>query len=287
MHGAKALACPTSRGQRMEVKKGRGSDIKWKSFDSEGNEWFSGVISLFDFKCEKASDEEIGNQLTKLLTECVRLNSDFLSKWYGFKINMFSEFPLDWGLGSSATLISCLSQWADVNPYDLSDRTFGGSGYDIACTRAESPIFYHIESAYQASIEKTQLAKGLTNNFYFVHRNKKQNSREEVARYQQLHKKVDQKLVDEISHISEELVKLKNLKDAESLICAHEKMIAEHIELPQIQDQFTDYWGCIKSLGAWGGDFILATSDRPKGEVVKYFSEKGLDTCLTWNEMMG
>jgi len=49
---------------------------------------------------------------------------------------------------------------------------------------------------------------------------------------------------------------------------------------------FSDFDGCIKSLGAWGGDFILATTQQPEKEVREWFGERGYETVLPFNEMI-
>jgi len=46
---------------------------------------------------------------------------------------------------------------------------------------------------------------------------------------------------------------------------------------------FPDFKGVIKSLGAWGGDFVLAISrENPTG----YFRERGYETVLPFSEMI-
>ena len=46
---------------------------------------------------------------------------------------------------------------------------------------------------------------------------------------------------------------------------------------------FPDYPGSIKSLGAWGGDFILATGTESERE---YFKEKGYTTLRSYRELI-
>ena len=46
---------------------------------------------------------------------------------------------------------------------------------------------------------------------------------------------------------------------------------------------FPDFNGVIKSLGAWGGDFVMVVSqENPK----KYFAQKGYEIMLTYGEMI-
>ena len=49
---------------------------------------------------------------------------------------------------------------------------------------------------------------------------------------------------------------------------------------------FSDYWGLVKSLGAWGGDFVLATSNRNFTETKKYFNEKGFNVFLKYEDLI-
>ncbi len=286
LDGAHALACPTLQGQKMTVVKGRGSDIKWKSFDPDGNLWFSAVISLFDFKCEKTSDPKVGNRLTELLTASVRLNSDFLSKWNGLKIETTCEFPLDWGLGSSSTLVYCVAQWADVDPFELYQKTFGGSGYDIACADAAGPIFYHLDKSIPV-ISKANIPDEIKDKLYFIYTGQKQDTSKGIEYYRSRSSVIKPNMIDDVSSITEEMVNTHDIKHAAELIDNHESILSEVLDLPKIKsERFSDYWGAVKSLGAWGGDFVLATSDRSPEETAAYFNQKGHSVVKSWKEMM-
>jgi len=46
---------------------------------------------------------------------------------------------------------------------------------------------------------------------------------------------------------------------------------------------FHDFDGVIKSLGAWGGDFVMVISkDNPKD----YFKKRGYDIVIPYDEMI-
>ena len=49
---------------------------------------------------------------------------------------------------------------------------------------------------------------------------------------------------------------------------------------------FPDFWGAIKSLGAWGGDFVLATSSKDEATTKDYFNSKGYHTVLLFSELV-
>ena len=67
----------------------------------------------------------------------------------------------------------------------------------------------------------------------------------------------------------------------------HENLVADILGLPTVQSkEFPDYWGCVKSLGAWGGDFVLATTDRSEEETRAYFQGKGMDVIFRYDELI-
>ena len=71
------------------------------------------------------------------------------------------------------------------------------------------------------------------------------------------------------------------------LLKPHEALIAEHLILQKIKDShFHDFEGVTKSLGAWGGDFALAASDKDEGYIKEYFQSKGFSTVLSYDQML-
>jgi hypothetical protein len=46
---------------------------------------------------------------------------------------------------------------------------------------------------------------------------------------------------------------------------------------------FPDYSRAIKSLGAWGGDFVLATGNFNE---MDYFKQKGFHTIISYHKMV-
>jgi hypothetical protein len=64
----------------------------------------------------------------------------------------------------------------------------------------------------------------------------------------------------------------------------HEILLSEVLKTITIKEQlFSDFEGVIKSLGAWGGDFIMVLSkDDPK----QYFYENGYGVVLKYDEVV-
>ncbi|MBC7884465.1 MAG: GHMP kinase [Saprospiraceae bacterium] len=285
LDGAKALGLPTKFGQKMVIKRTTSSDLIWESLDMKGKPWFESTISLFDFSAVTTTNPVISEYIQKLLKNAVRLNSEFLSQWNGFKIETQVEFPLEWGLGASSTLIFLVSEWAEVNPLLLYFKTEDGSGYDVACSFADGPVEY-INSTDEVSYTEVDFNPKFKDQLYFVHLGKKQSSSLAIKEYLKVVKNKSA-LVKTITKITEDIRTVANISDFESLLNKHEEAIAFHTGFVKVKDQlFSDYWGVVKSLGAWGGDFVLVTSDKGAEATKEYFIQKGYNTILGYNEVI-
>jgi mevalonate kinase len=285
LDGAHGFALPTKFGQKMSVKNSRGSDLIWECLDKEGNSWFNSHISLYDFSAINTTDQNTSDHLQKVLKNAVRLNSEFLSKWNGFKVVTRLEFPLNWGLGSSSTLLSLIGDWADINALMLYFKVESGSGYDVACSNAGQPIIYYANDD-EVNYTPIEFNPTYKKNLYFIHLNKKQSSEQGIKSYLKVVK--DRKtLVKTISGISDQMAEAKDLKTFAGLMDKHEDVIAHHTGFEKVKDlYFSDYWGSVKSLGAWGGDFVMATSNKSEGDTKAYFEGKGYATVLSFDEMI-
>lgn len=285
LDGAKALGLPTKLGQRMVVKRTTSSDLIWESLDHNGKTWFESTISLFDFSAVTTTNQEISDYLQKILKNAVRLNSEFLSQWNGFKIETQTEFPLDWGLGSSSTLIYLISEWAEVNSLLLYFKTEDGSGYDVACAFADGPVEY-INSTDEVSYTEVDFDPKFKDLLYFVHLGNKKDSKQGIKEYLKAVKNKST-LVKSITKITEDIRSVNNIKEFRSLLDKHEDLIATHTGFEKVKDRlFSDFDGTIKSLGAWGGDFVLATSEKSFEDTQIYFKSKGLSTVLKYKDMI-
>ena len=80
------------------------------------------------------------------------------------------------------------------------------------------------------------------------------------------------------------MITCESLSAFQKLIDEHEQLISEIVkETPIKRRLFNDFTGSIKSLGAWGGDFVMvATEERP----ALYFESKGYKTILSYTEMV-
>jgi hypothetical protein len=203
-----------------------------------------------------------------------------LTKSTGVIVETQLDFPKDWGLGSSSTLVNNVAQWANVNPFYIQQKVFGGSGYDIACAKKHNPITYQ-RIDQQPTVVDVAFAPPFHEHLFFVYMNQKQNSRTSIQNHYQ---GVSDEVRNALNALTKRFVKAQNASEFQTLMLAHESIISKLIGiLPVQQTAFSDYEGVVKSLGAWGGDFILACG--PKNSKA-YFTTKGYAVCIPYSELI-
>ena len=285
LDGAKALAIPTKYGQSLEVIENNSNKFNWKSFNELNEIWFEDNFVLneeIEYQNHK-SKNPIADRLLQILKATQKLNPDFLRNDKGYDIITKQDFNRFWGLGTSSTLINNIANWADVNAYELLDLTFGGSGYDIACAQNNSPIKYQLDVEFNPRVELVNFNPSFSNNLYFVYLEQKQNSREGIANYRSKGK-LDASILNKINLITEKIIKADTIDQFNQLLDEHEIIISKLIGLEPIKSHlFNDFNGTIKSLGAWGGDFVLVSS---KTDPTSYFRSKGYSKVIPYNQMV-
>ena len=118
---------------------------------------------------------------------------------------------------------------------------------------------------------------------YFIYLNQKKSSRDAISAYQKLNLDKND-LILKVNDITSSILKCTQLSKFEELLTEHEETLSKILGIKTIKEtHFADYAKTIKSLGAWGGDFILATGDF---EDMSYFKEKGYITILPYSEMI-
>lgn len=275
LDGALAIALPTQYGQEMHITPSEREGIFFHSLTQEGIPWYEGQLFVGD-------TNPITQTLERILSQTQRMQPNFLTG-QSVHVETRLDFPREWGLGSSSTLISMIAQWAEVDPYELLWNSFGGSGYDIACARASSPILYQLIEG-KAKVYPIYYNPPFAASLFFVYLNKKQNSREGIALYQGL-KKNKKPLVTQLSQLTEEIYRTHSLDTFSKLLSEHEAVLSSYLRLSTAKDSlFKDFSGTIKSLGAWGGDFVLAIGEE--SYIKEYFISKGMQTILPFAQMI-
>jgi len=284
LDGAKAFALPTKFGQNLIIEEGDYQEIKWTSYDADGSIWFEEEILFSEIKEPKNPEiESIKNTLIEILHQAYLLNPVFLNQEKGYKIRTELTFPKKWGLGTSSTLINNMAQWLNIDAYELLNNSFGGSGYDIACAQNNSPITYQLKHG-KPKVETISFNPGFKDNIYFVYLNKKQNSKTAIAKYQNNKSSDLEKEISKIDKLTQEIIHAKSGAALAHAIAKHEATMSYILETTTVKENlFSDFIGEIKSLGAWGGDFIMVVSEVSP---VTYFKSKGFSTIIPYKDMI-
>ena len=307
LKGALALATPLKLGQSMIVETCFNEFLQWDAHKPDGP-WFSVTSNPKTLEIIDCDDRAKAEKLAQILKAVKTLSPNAFNEGLCFETHL--DFDPNWGLGSSSTLVANLARWANVNPYELLKMTFGGSGYDIACATAEQPIYYQLGNV-GAALRQAQgsqeyvpakvpeLVEGPTSlvepiafhppfaeQLFFVYLGQKQTSSKEVKAFLEKTNPIDlQKDIESVSEISRALPQCQTLDEFCMLLQCHERLIARCIGQEPVQKRFPDFEGTLKSLGAWGGDFILAATEWNENQVRAYFEKHGLEVVFGYDAL--
>ena len=258
--------------------------ILWNAYKPDGL-WLSAMFHPESLEILETDDSGKASKLSTILKAVREMNPSAFEPGLHFETHL--EFDPSWGLGSSSTLISNLAQWAEVDPYQLLKKTVGGSGYDVACATASTPIFYRLDNG-MPQVTPVDFDPPFAEQLYFVYQGQKQHSAKEVAgfnaRMQQIDLNGD---IEAVTGISRTLPGVTTLEEFQRLIEGHEAILGRCLDRQPVKQRYPDFEGSLKSLGAWGGDFLLAATEWPFEKVKEYFYSKGLDIIFKYQELYG
>ncbi len=284
LEGAKVFALPTKFGQTLRVFPLNSSVITWKSYDADGSVWFNDEILIVDIisKNIKVQDDKVRKTLIEILHQAHQQNPNVLNVKTGFLVETELTFPRNWGLGTSSTLINNIAQWFQIDAFELLENSFGGSGYDIACAQNNEPITYQKVNG-KVSVEQVVYKPSFADKIYFVYLNQKRDSKDAIANFRKKQKDLTYEIA-EVSKMTEQLLQIDDLNEFVNFFKTYEANLSKVLEVPTIQQQlFSDFDGLVKSLGGWGGDFVMVASfENP----ITYFKQKGFETILSYQEMI-
>ena len=283
LKGALALALPLKLGQSLTVETVCTPSLQWNAYKPNGP-WFSVTMNPENLKIINSDDQPKAEKLSEIIKAVKQLNPAAFKDGLCFETRL--DFDPNWGLGSSSTLIANLARWANVNPYELLKLTFGGSGYDIACATAKQPIYYQLIDN-QPNVEIIDFNPSFAEHLFFIYQGQKQSSSKEIKAFLAKSNPIDlQKDIEAVSKICRAVPKCETLDEFAMLMQCHERIIARCIGQEPVQTHFPDFEGVLKSLGAWGGDFILAATEWDKSQVKEYFKGKGLEVVFGYKEIV-
>ncbi len=287
MEGAEALAIPVNRAQSLQVEILQKYDkpyLFWHAKKPDG-EWFNIKYSLPKLEIITTSDNEKAIYLRKILKAARLLNPLFLNEENSIHVKTILDFPPQFGLGSSSTLITNIARWANINPFELQFNTIGGSAYDVACALAEKPVIYKLVNKKPVWHE-IDFHPPFYKNLFFVYLGKKQNSAQGIKYFKSV-AHFNSADIQYFTEITRQIVKTKNINSFSLLLQEHEKRLSKILKKPTVKELlFKNVEGTVKSLGAWGGDFVLFATPMEQKLFVKKLNAKGFIFIFAWNNFV-
>lgn len=283
--GAKALAVPLKFGQQMEVKQSPSNQTsKYWTVKEQGKHWFEAKFLSMNLDIESTNNTESALKLQNLLKAAQYLNPQLIGNKIDYTINCNIDFSTNWGWGSSATLIANVAKWAGVDAFALNKMISTGSGYDIAASNSETAILYQL-SKNGHEVTPINFDPPFKSNIHFVFLGRKQDTSISIQKNMKLIK--DKKIASEITLLTEKMAKENDMHNFMKHIAEHEIILSSTLKMQRAKDTFfDDFEGEIKSLGAWGGDFVMVVSSLTKNQVKDYFRRKGLTTFFSYDEII-
>src|SRR5690606_8722968 len=140
LDGALSLALPTIQGQKLSVVRVEEKDffIHWQSVVQK-EVWLDFQLTNNNEILLMKGEQEKATIIQQLLKIVQQENPSLLQNKCSYEIKIEADFPRNWGLGSSSTLIGNIAKWSGLNGFMLNEKIFGGSGYDIAVALEGKP----------------------------------------------------------------------------------------------------------------------------------------------------
>ena len=279
--GALVLAVPTKLGQEFffeEIQDSR-SLISWNAFH-EGELWLSATINYHTWDIIDCNLPQPTEFILKVLKNVQAKSSKVFQSNSSYQLKTNLQFPANFGLGSSSTLMANLAEWAKIDAFELNEDSLGGSGYDIAVAKEKSAVLY--QRFPERNYEKVTFEPLFKDELIFIHLNQKQYSREGISLYKS--KEKSPALIQEFTDLTKKIFAASDLQSFSQFMDLHEDKISNFLKIPTVKQKFfKDCPSFVKSLGAWGGDFVM--SSKFEG-YQSYFSDKGFDTIFSWNDII-
>lgn len=284
MHGATALAVPLKFGQSMAVAASDDNVLSWTAKDISGT-WFEGTFRLGDFTTIESSDNIVATKLEKLFQSAVYLNpSHYIVS--GVKIETKLNFDRFLGLGSSSTLVALVAELFGVDKFILHKSISNGSGYDIACSNATSPLLY-TRTDEGAIINPVNFKPSFADSIMFAYTGNKQDTAIEVDRFLIDSNSKYKTEISQITALTKDILAARDVNTFINLVNLHEDIMERVLDRESVKKaKFDNFLGGIKSLGAWGGDFIMVASKNGQDYMKEYFTKNNVNIIYPFNDIV-
>ncbi|MDO5614754.1 MAG: GYDIA family GHMP kinase [Cruoricaptor ignavus] len=282
LDGALALAVPTQQGQEFffeEIADAK-SLVVWEAYHLN-KLWLRAKINYENWTVLETNIPQSAEFVVKVLKNVQRLSQSKFQDNSSYHLKTNLQFPANFGLGSSSTLMNNLAEWSAIDAFLLNDDSLGGSGYDIAIAKEKAALLFQIKEK-KREWQRIDFNPEFKNELIFIHLNQKQDSREGIKMYKSVEKSAE--IIQQFTDFTKEIIQTKTIEKFSEIMALHEKTLSRIIKMETVKDQiFPDCPTFVKSLGAWGGDFVMSSKFENH---VEYFTAKGFPTIFEWKEMI-
>ncbi len=226
---------------------------------SENSEHIS--ESNTESKIESNAESNTESHLSKILA---LVPSSYWKPGKSYRFETRLEFDRSSGLGSSSTFVQLLSNYFKLDPFQVQDLVFGGSGYDVAIAAVQKPLIYW-RNEQGVHFRQWKMNPELTKDWKVIFLGNKVNSRTSTS---QVNDMLEDLARDE--NYSMQIPKIIEIvRDAQELMALETGIEMYQMFLSQLLGMVTPYTyfgvkplprGVCKWLGAWGGDMLLVNS---------------------------
>ena len=285
LHGSLALVLPLKKKQILKkIRSENRNSFTWTAY-RETDLWFRAEFRPSTLEVVTASNAEMAERLRMLLRTCVELNPSFHRELLIWDVETRLDFSPEWGFGSSSTLTALMAEWAGVNALDLHFMISEGSGYDVACAVADRAIVYSLQDK-EPRYEPVLFQPPFADQLYFVWLGSKQPTalhlREMAGRLNP-----GKELIRSFSMLTRGMLGSKELDDFRNYMEEHEAKLSELTGLERVSlTRFPGLQGSVKSLGAWGGDFVMIASDQQTDALYNYLDKLGFSCRFRFKELI-
>lgn len=282
LDGALVLSVPTRFGQDFfyEEYDDSKAEVIWEAFH-QGKLWLKARIDYNNWIITEANLPENAAFILKVLQNVQQMSDSKFKKDNSYHLKTDLQFPPDYGLGSSSTLMNNLAEWAEIDPFVLNEKSLGGSGYDIAVAKYKQALTYQLTENGR-KIELVNFYPKFKDELIFIHLKQKQNSREGIRQYRSKEKSPE--FVAKFTDLTKNIIRAESIEVFSALMEEHEALLSGFLGIPTAKElHFQDCPDFIKSLGAWGGDFVMS---RKFDGWQDYFSDKGFTEVFGWIELI-
>lgn len=284
MHGATALAVPLKLGQELEISHTENSSaFTWKAF--QGTKlWFEAIFDPGTLKILSTSNPEMAENLKSIIQACIEIMPSFQESLFRKDATTTLDFSPEYGFGSSSTLISLLAEWAEVNPLDLHFMVSEGSGYDVACALADGPISYKLRDSLPR-YQHIHFNPPFKEQLWFAWQGNKQAT---AAHLREVAQRIKPgfETIYKFSELTKAMIEATSLEEFRTIMEEHEELLSGILGMERIASSLPDLPGSVKSLGAWGGDFIMIATAFDRETLETYLAEKGINILYSYEELV-